>query len=50
MEQLFSSGAIAIVVVAFVVVAIPVIVAKFLRNVEAGEIRLVSWLSGGTVI
>ena len=50
MEQLFSSGAIAIVVVAFVVVAIPIIVAKFLRNVEAGEIRLVSWLSGGTVI
>lgn len=50
MEQLFSSGAIALGVVAFVVVAIPVIVAKFLRNVEAGEIRLVSWLSGGTVI
>jgi flotillin len=36
--------------VIFVLVAIPVIVAKFLRNVEAGEIRLVSWLGGGTVI
>ena len=50
MDQLLSSGAIAIGVVAFVVIAIPVIVAKFLRNVEAGEIRLVSWLSGGTII
>lgn len=50
MEQLLSSGAVAVGVVAFVVVAIPLIVAKFLRNVEAGEIRLVSWLSGGTVI
>src|SRR5437870_4212101 len=29
---------------------LPVIVASFLRNVEAGEIRLVSWLSGGTLI
>ena len=26
------------------------IVASFLRNVEAGTIRLVSWLAGGTVI
>src|SRR5262245_30618782 len=50
MEQLLSSGAVAIGIVAFVVVAVPVIVAKFLRNVEAGEIRLVSWLSGGTII
>lgn len=50
MDQLLSSGAVAIGVVAFVVVAIPIIVAKFLRNVEAGEIRLVSWLSGGTII
>ena len=50
MDQLLSSGAIAIGVVVFVVIAIPVIVAKFLRNVEAGEIRLVSWLSGGTII
>src|SRR5437870_1050825 len=29
---------------------LPVIVASFLRNVEAGTIRLVSWLAGGTVI
>ncbi|MEP6780212.1 MAG: hypothetical protein ABJC26_10005 [Gemmatimonadaceae bacterium] len=50
MDQLLSSGAVAIGVVAFVVIAIPIIVAKFLRNVEAGEIRLVSWLSGGTII
>src|SRR3954469_9777250 len=45
-----SSLGLAILVVGFVLVAIPVIVAKFLRNVEAGEIRLVSWLSGGTII
>jgi flotillin len=31
-------------------VVLPVIVASFLRNVEAGTIRLVSWLAGGTVI
>ena len=29
-----------------VVVVTPVIVGSFLRDVEAGEIRLVSWLSG----
>ncbi|MEP6732663.1 MAG: hypothetical protein ABJE10_18610 [bacterium] len=33
-----------------VLVVIPAIVASFLRNVEAGTIRLVSWLAGGTVI
>jgi flotillin len=32
-----------------VVVVVPLIVASFLRNVEAGTIRLVSWLHGGTV-
>lgn len=37
-------------VVAFVLVVIPLIVASFLRSVEAGTIRLVSWLHGGTVI
>ena len=37
-------------VVAFILVVVPVIVASFLRNVEAGTIRLVSWLHGGTVI
>src|SRR6478672_6541374 len=36
-------------VVIFVVVVIPMIVASFLRNVEAGTIRLVSWIGGGTV-
>lgn len=34
----------------FVVIVVPMIVAGFLRNVEAGTIRLVSWLHGGTVI
>lgn len=37
-------------VVLFVLVVIPGIVASVLRNVEAGSIRLVSWLHGGTVI
>src|SRR5256885_11253745 len=41
-------AAIAVVIGVFVV--IPMIVASFLRNVEAGAIRLVSWLAGGTVI
>jgi flotillin len=36
--------------VVFVVVVIPMVVAGFLRNVEAGTIRMVSWLQGGTVI
>ena len=43
-----------LVIVAAVLVGvlgvIPLIVASFLRNVEAGTIRLVSWLAGGTVI
>src|SRR5579862_3055855 len=37
-------------VAVFVLFVVPIIVASFLRNVEAGEIRLVSWLAGGTVI
>src|SRR3954470_13406186 len=36
-------------VVLFVVIVIPIIANTFLRNVEAGTIRLVSWLHGGTV-
>src|ERR1044071_2675976 len=36
--------------IVFVVFIVPMIVASFLRNVEAGEIRLVSWLGGHTVI
>src|SRR5438128_8793452 len=50
MSGLFSGGVLIALVVGFVVVVIPMIVASFLRNVEAGTIRLVSWLSGGTVI
>jgi flotillin len=38
------------VIVFGVLIVIPAIVASFLRNVEAGTIRLVSWLAGGTVI
>src|ERR1043166_7066539 len=37
-------------IVGFVIIVVPMIVASFLRNVEAGTIRLVSWLAGGTVI
>jgi len=46
---MLSGGAMIAIVVGFVVVVIPMIVAGFLRNVEAGTIRLVSWLHGGTV-
>src|SRR5436309_3469313 len=49
MSSLFSGWIIIGGVVAFVLVVIPMIVASFLRNVDAGTIRLVSWLSGGTV-
>src|SRR5579864_5464798 len=37
------------VVVVGVLVVIPLIVATFLRDVAAGEIRLVSWIHGATV-
>ena len=37
-------------VIFVVLILIPTIVASFLRNVEAGTIRLVSWTGGGTVI
>src|SRR6185503_19853066 len=50
MNNLVSSGVLIAGVVVFVLVAVPIIVAKFLRNVEAGEIRLVSLLGGGSVI
>jgi flotillin len=36
--------------VAFVLLLMPAIVAAFLRDVDAGTIRLVSWLQGSTVI
>ncbi|MDB4887088.1 MAG: hypothetical protein JWN79_2526, partial [Gemmatimonadetes bacterium] len=45
--------AVLITVVAVVfgaLVVLPAIVASFLRNVDAGTIRLVSWLNGGSVI
>jgi flotillin len=44
------SYAVIAIVLAVVFVGIPAIVASFLRNVEAGTIRMVSWLHGGTVI
>src|SRR3954462_2190351 len=50
MSNLFSGGLLVALVVGFGVVFVPVIVASFLRNVEAGTIRMVSWLHGGTVI
>src|SRR3954469_18057755 len=37
-------------IVAFVLVVVPLIARSFLRDVEAGTIRMVSWLAGGTVI
>src|SRR6185295_2123643 len=49
MSSFFSGGVLIAIVVGFVVIVIPAIVASFLRNVEAGTIRLVSWLHGGTV-
>jgi flotillin len=45
-----STGAIVVLVLVAVLFVIPAIVASFLRNVEAGTIRMVSWLHGGTVI
>src|SRR5690348_14441555 len=46
MGSIFLIGAILI----GVFIIIPGIVASFLRNVEAGTIRIVSWLAGGSVI
>jgi flotillin len=50
MSEFFSGWVLIATVVAFVVVVIPAVVAGFLRTVEAGTIRMVSWLAGGTVI
>jgi flotillin len=50
MFESIPSWALIALVVTFILVVIPAIVAGFLRNVEAGTIRLVSWLHGGTVI
>jgi flotillin len=49
MSEFFSGWVLIAGVVGFVLVVVPVIVASFLRNVDAGTIRLVSWLHGGTV-
>ena len=49
MSGIVSTGVLITGVVFFVLIAVPLIVASFLRNVDAGTIRLVSWLSGGTV-
>jgi flotillin len=46
---MLSGGVVIALVVGFVVIVVPMIVASFLRNVEAGTIRLVSWMGGGTV-
>lgn len=46
MKQILIVGGI----VLGVVIILPAIVAAFLRDVEAGTIRLVSWLAGGTII
>src|SRR6185295_13563184 len=49
MSNIFTPWVVIGGVVAFVLFIIPVIASAFLRNVDAGSIRLVSWLSGGTV-
>src|SRR5215475_10055681 len=50
MSGLFSGWVLIAAVVVVALVVVPMIAASFLRNVEAGTIRLVSWLHGGTVI
>jgi flotillin len=50
MSEMISSWLLILLVVLFALVITPAIAAAFLRNVEAGTIRLVSWLHGGTVI
>ena len=45
-EMLITVGA----VLVGVLIVIPLIVSSFLRNVDAGTIRMVSWLQGSTVI
>src|SRR5262245_64424734 len=50
MSGLLSGWVLIAAVVVFALVFVPMIVASFLRDAEAGTIRLVSWLHGGTVI
>src|SRR6185295_3103678 len=48
--EFFVPGIAVVGIVLGVVVLLPVLVSSVLRNVEAGSIRLVSWLHGHTVI
>jgi flotillin len=48
--SLLSGGVLIAIVIGFVLVVVPAIVASLLRSVDAGTIRLVSWLNGGTII
>lgn len=50
MSSFLSGWVLIAIVLGILFVGVPLIVAGFLRNVEAGTIRLVSWLHGGTVI
>src|SRR4051794_5220609 len=50
MDSLIRSGIAIIAILFLVLFLIPVMVNSVLRNVEAGTIRLVSWLQGRTVI
>src|SRR5829696_6175619 len=45
-----SGGALIAIVIGFILIVVPAIVASLLRSVDAGTIRLVSWLNGGTII
>src|SRR3954468_8805093 len=50
MDSLIRSGIGIVAILILVLVCIPLLVNSILRNVEAGTIRLVSWLRGRTVI
>src|SRR5690348_12425572 len=50
MSGILSGWVLIAIVLGIEFVGMPLIVAGCLRNVEAGIIRLVSWLAGGTVI
>jgi flotillin len=50
MSEMISSWVLIASIIVFALVVVPLIAAAFLRNVDAGTIRLVSWLHGGTVI
>src|SRR5690348_9107458 len=50
MSGILSGWVLIAIVLGIVFVGMPLIVAGFLKNVEAGTIRMVSWLAGGTVI